>query len=142
MRYRLTYAYKNHWLKCIRQRSGNMKVREKNTPLADLIRQLDEKGRQENKPFWQTLAKKLNRPRRKAYEVNLFSLERHAGGKETVVVPGYVLGSGVITKPVTVAALKFSGKAEEKIRKAGGKVIGIEDFVGSKPNLKNVRIMG
>jgi large subunit ribosomal protein L18e len=142
MRYRLTYYYKNHWLKCIRQRDGNMKVRSKNEPLRELIRQLEEKGRHENKPFWQTLAKKINRPRRKAYEVNLFSLERNAKGRETVVVPGYVLGSGTITKPVTVAALKFSGKAEEKIRKAGGKVLPMEEFMGSRPNLKNVRIMG
>lgn len=118
-----------------------MKVREKSTLLADLIRKLDEKGRQENKPFWGTLAKKLNRPRRKSYEVNLFSLEKHAG-KETVVVPGYVLGSGEITKPVTVAALRFSGKAEAKIRKAGGKTLDIGDFIESKPNLKTVRIMG
>ncbi len=118
-----------------------MRVREKNELLADLIRKTEEKGRQENKPFWQALARKLNRPRRRAYEVNLFSLEKHAG-KETVVVPGYVLGSGEITKPVTVAALRFSGKAEEKIKKAGGKVMAIEDFVESKPNLKTVRIMG
>jgi large subunit ribosomal protein L18e len=118
-----------------------MQVRGKNPPLADLIRRLEEKGRQENKPFWQALAKKLNRPRRKAYEVNLFSLEKHAG-KETVVVPGYVLGSGEITKPVTVAALHFSAKAEEKIRKTGGKALDIDDFIGSRPNLKNVRIMG
>ncbi len=118
-----------------------MKVRGKNKLLADLIRKLDEKGRHENTPFWGTLAKKLNRPRRKAYEVNLFSLEKHAG-KETVVVPGYVLGSGDITKAVTVAALKFSGNAEEKIKKAGGKTLDIEDFVESKPNLKTVRIMG
>jgi len=118
-----------------------MKVRGKNELLADLIKKLDEKGRQENKPFWQALAKKLNRPRRKAHEVNLFSLEKHAG-KETVVVPGYVLGSGEITKPVTVAALKFSGNAEEKIKKAGGRTLDIEDFIESKPNLKTVRIMG
>ncbi len=141
MRYPLTYAYKKHWLKCIRQESGRMKVRNKNDILMDLIRKLDEKGRHENKPFWQALAKKLNRPRRKAYEVNLFSLEKYAG-KETVVVPGYVLGSGSITKPVTVAALRFSGKAQEKIEKAGGKVLDIGDFAESKPNLKAVKIMG
>jgi large subunit ribosomal protein L18e len=119
-----------------------MKVRSKNEILADLIMKLDEKGRQENKPFWQALAKKLNRPRRKAYEVNLFRLEKYASGKGTVAVPGYVLGSGSITKPVTVAALRFSKKAEEKIRKAGGKTIDLEKFADEKPNTRTVRIMG
>ncbi len=118
-----------------------MKVRNKNELLRDLIEKLEERGRQENVPFWGAIAKKLNRPRRKAYEVNLFSLERYAG-KETVLVPGYVLGTGDLTKPVTVAAIKFSSKAEEKIKKAGGKVVDIFDFVESKPNLKNVKIMG
>jgi large subunit ribosomal protein L18e len=118
-----------------------MKVREKNSLLKDLIVKLEVKGREENVPFWRTLAKKLNRPRRKAYEVNLFSLEKYAG-KETVVVPGYVLGTGEISKPVNVAALKFSGKAEEKIKKAGGKVMDVFDFAESKPNLKSVKIMG
>ncbi len=119
-----------------------MKVRDKNELLADLIRKLEEKGRQENAPFWGTLAKKLNRPRRKAYEVNLFRLQKNATGKETIVVPGFVLGSGSVSKPLTVAAVKFSVKAEEKIRKAGGKVMDIEKFVEGKPNLKAVRIMG
>jgi large subunit ribosomal protein L18e len=121
--------------------SVNMKVREKNSLLRDLITKLEAKGRDENKPFWGTLAKKLNRPRRKAYEVNLFSLEKHAG-KGTIVVPGYVMGTGDITKPVTVAAIKFSAKAEERIRKAGGKTMDMEEFTESKPTLKTVTIMG
>jgi len=118
-----------------------VKVRSKNELLRDLIEKLEVRSREEKVPFWSTLAKKLNRPRRQSYEVNLFSLEKHAG-KETVVVPGYVLGTGDITKPVTVAALKFSSKAEEKIKKAGGKVMDVFDFVESKPNLKAVKIMG
>ena len=119
-----------------------MKVRDKNPLLSGLIKKLDEKGRQENVPLWSALAKKLNRPRRKTYEVNLFSLEKNATGKETVVVPGSVLGSGELTKPVTVAALKFSGKAEEKIKKAGGKSVSIEEFIEDNPKAKGIRIMG
>ena len=119
-----------------------MKARGKNELLKDLIVKLEEKGRQENKPFWAALAKKLNRPRRKAYEVNLYSLERNATGKETIVFPGYVLGTGNITKPINVAAVKFSEKAREKIAKSGGKTMDMESFVESKPTLKSVRIMG
>jgi len=119
-----------------------MKVREKNTVLKELIIRLEERGRQENKPFWTALAKKLNKPRRNAYEVNLYELEKSATEKETIVVPGFVLGTGKISKPVNVAALKFTSKAREKITKAGGKTIDIEHFVEGKPKLKSVRIMG
>jgi large subunit ribosomal protein L18e len=119
-----------------------MKVRDKNEPLSDLIRKLQEKGRQENVPLWTAVAEKLNRPRRKAYEVNLYSLERNAPSKGTVVVPGYVLGAGSIKKPVTVAALKFSGKAAEKIEKAGGKAMHIEKLLEEKVHAKSISIMG
>ena len=119
-----------------------MKVRDKNDILRELIVSLDEMGRQEDVPLWSALAKKLNRPRRKAFEVNLSRIERHAGAKETVVVPGCVLGSGSLQKPLTIAALKFSKTAEEKIRKAGGKAVDLGKFVEGKPAAKNVRIMG
>ena len=119
-----------------------MRVRDKNEPLADLIRKLEEKGRHENVPLWTALAEKLNRPRRKGCEVNLYSLERSAPVKGTVVVPGCVLGAGSIKRPVTVAALRFSGKAQEKIEKAGGKAMHIEKLLDEKVHAKSVSIMG
>lgn len=119
-----------------------MKIRDKNELLAGLISQLEEKGRLENVPFWHALAKKLNRPRRMGYEVNLFKLEKNAGRKETIVVPGSVLGSGELTKPVTVAALRFSKGAEEKIRKAGGHTLSLEHFIRETRNVKGAVIMG
>ena len=107
-----------------------------------LISQLDERGRDEKAPFWSALAKKLNRPKRKGYEVNLFKLEKNAPGKSTIVVPGSVLGTGVLTKPLTVAALRFSKGAEEKIKKAGGHTMSIESFIEEKKSGKGVLIMG
>ena len=118
-----------------------MEIRDKNPMLAGLIKKLDEKGRQEKAPIWESLAERLNRPRRRMSEVNLFSLERHASGKETVVVPGLVLGAGDVSKPLIVVALRFSRIAEEKIRKAGGKCMSIEKFMEEKAP-KGARIMG
>lgn len=119
-----------------------MKIRDKNTQLKELISKLDEMGREEKGQFWSALAKKLNRPRRQGHEVNLFSLDRNAPGKSTVVVPGTVLGTGAITKPLTVAALRFSRGAEEKISKAGGRCMSIESFMQEKKSGKGVLIMG
>jgi len=118
-----------------------MKVRDKNPHLAELIMKLEQMGRQENVPIWGALAEKLNRPRRKRYEANLYKLDKYAKGKETIVVPGMVLGTGEISKPVTVAALKFSRIAEEKIRKAGGRCMSIEKLAEEKA-AKGVRIIG
>jgi large subunit ribosomal protein L18e len=119
-----------------------MKIREKNPRLKGLISQLEQGGGKEKAPFWSALAKKLNRPKRKGYEVNMFRLEKNAPGKATVVVPGSVLGAGNLTKPLTVAALRFSKGAEEKIKKAGGRCMSIDQFIEEKKSLKGVLIMG
>jgi len=115
-----------------------MKIRAKNHVLKDLIEDLRKKGVEQ--PIWTSLAHGLNRPQRNKHEVNLYDIERNAQAKETIVVPGVVLGSGIVTKPVTVAALKFSGQAQNVIEKAGGKCLSIQEVMNSKP--ETLRILG
>ena len=59
--------------------------------------------------------------------INLRELESLAGDKKEINLGdhGYdkVLGSGLITKKLTVKAKAFSAHAKEKIEKAGGKAI-------------------
>ena len=66
----------------------------------------------------------------------------HIGDEETALIPGKVLSSGDLTKKLTIAAWTFSDKAEEKIKKAGGKSISIEDLMKNNPDGKNIRILG
>ena len=119
-----------------------MKVRAKHEELKGLIQTLHRKGVEEGAPIWSAVAAGLNRPRRRGYEVNLQRIESYADSKDTIVVPGSVLASGEISKPVTVVALRFSAEAERKIKKAGGKTMDIEELVKSNPKGKGVRIMG
>ena len=115
-----------------------MKIREKNEPLQKLIGDL---LRQE-RPVWRALARDLNRSRRKGFRVNLYRIEKHGKGKETLVVPGVVLGSGEIKKVRNVAALRFSESAREKLEKAGGRCLTIRELLEKNPQGKGVRIMG
>jgi len=115
-----------------------MKVREKNPILKKEIERLSQAGVE--KPVWKAVAKGMNRPRRRRYEVNLSKLERFAAQGDTVIVPGIVLGEGELKKRVTVAAVKFSADAKRKIEKAGGKCLSIEE--ASKMEPSKVRIMG
>ena len=43
---------------------------------------------------------------------------------------------------MTIAAWSFSEKAQEKIQKAGGKYISIDDLLKSNPDGKDIRILG
>ena len=115
-----------------------LKLRSKHQQLQHLIIELDSK----EKPFWKAVAKGLNRPRRVGHKINLYRLDKIAGGKETVVVPGIVLGTGEVTKKLNVAALKFSGSARQKIEKAGGNCWSIEQLAKENPEGKGVRIFG
>jgi large subunit ribosomal protein L18e len=115
-----------------------MKIREKNPLLRKEIESLARAGIE--KPAWKAVAKGLNRPRRKRFEVNLSRLEKFAKQDDTIIVPGVVLGEGEIKKNVTVAAVKFSSVARKKIEKAGGKCLTIEQ--ASKMEPSKIRIMG
>jgi len=112
-----------------------------NPYLRKLIEDLRKKSLELKAPIWKVVAEKLNNPRRGKIEVNLVSIERNAGKSKTIVVPGVVLGSGEITKPVNVAAWKFSPAAEEKIKKAKGSVLTIEELVKENPKGSGVKIL-
>ncbi len=117
-----------------------MKLRNKSSK--PLIEKLHKEGIEKKAKVWKAVAKDLNRPRRKRFEVNLTRIEKNSKPKETIVVPGVDLGGGGIKKQVVVAAMKFSGKAKEKIEKSGGKCLSIEDLYEKNPKGKGVRIMG
>lgn len=90
-------------------------------------------------PAWERVTEELSGSTRNASEVNLSSIERYSAG--VVLVPGTVLGTGELSKPVTVAALKFSKSAKEKITKAGGKAMTITELAKENPKCSNVKIM-
>lgn len=91
--------------------------------------------------IWSDVAEKLEKPRRIRVEVNVSDIDRNANDKKNIVVPGIVLAAGEITKPVTVAAWRFSREAEEKIKNAKGKCITIEELMKQSPKGSNVRIL-
>lgn len=117
-----------------------MKLRNKSSK--DLVERLHKEGIKNKANVWKAVAKELNRPRRKRFEVNLARIEKHSKPKEKIIVPGIVLGSGEIKKKVVIAALKFSGNAKEKIEKSGGECLSIEELYEKNPEGKGVRIMG
>ena len=112
-----------------------------NPLLKTLIEELREQGYREKIPFLLEIAKKLETSRRKRPEVDLSKLNRVCKENEIVIVPGKVLSSGILKKPLTVAAANFSMTAVEKIQKAGGKALSIKELIQSNPRGKAIRIV-
>jgi len=113
-----------------------MKIRNKNPVLRNLIAELEK----QKEPVWKAVARGLNRPRRIRFEVGLNRLQRYAKPNENIVVPGVVVGLGEISKPITVAALRFTADAKAKIESAKGRCLSIQEMIDTKP--KRVRILG
>jgi len=112
-----------------------------NPRLSSLIADLKSAAREDGVDVWQDVADRLEKPRRTHAEINLGRIERYARPDETVVVPGKVLGSGVLDKGVTVAAVDFSGTAETKIEQADGTAVRLEQALEDNPDGENVRVM-
>ena len=118
------------------------KVSKTNEHLLGLIKELYEASHKEDAPIWRDVARRLERSNRLHPEVNVGKIDRYANKNERVVVPGKVLGSGDLTKPVHVAAWRFSDSARTKIEAAGGKALTIAEMVSAAPKGTDVRILG
>ena len=118
---------------------GNTKT---NPLLQTLIQELKKNANEHDAPIWKDIALRLEKPSRNWPVVNLDKIDKHIKEKETALVPGKVLSSGNLSKKVSIAAWSFSDKSAEKIKKAGGTLLSIDELVRVNPKGKDVRILG
>ncbi|NYZ77654.1 50S ribosomal protein L18e [Candidatus Micrarchaeota archaeon] len=114
-----------------------LKSRKENLVLLSLIETLAK----DDKPVWKKVILELSRPRRSRVEVNLSKLDEYGNDGGTVLVPGKVLGSGSLSKKMTIAAYSFSGTAKKLIADAGGKALSIESLYKANPTGRDVLIL-
>ena len=113
-----------------------------NTQLAELIHELKKASNQNDAGLWKRVALDLEKPTRQRRIVNLSKISRYCNEDEVVIVPGKVLGSGELTKKITIAAYQFSDQARDKIKEAKGTSIGIVELIKKNPKGQKVRIIG
>lgn len=118
------------------------RVKSTNPELLSIVRLLRKKSSETGANVWRDVAKRLSTSRRRRVAVNLSRLNRYTKAKETVIVPGKVLGAGRLDHPINVAAFTFSEQAKTKILKAKGKCLSVQELVKKNPKGTNVKIMG
>ena len=114
----------------------------KNLQLESLIKNLKKKSIEENVAIWKRIAVDLEKPSRNRRIVNLNKLDKNSKEGEIIVVPGKVLGDGVIQKNIVVAAYQFSGSAMKKLQESKSTIMKINDLVDKYPKGQKVRIIG
>jgi len=104
-------------------------TREKTKKLIAMLEKASRKGK---KALWLDIAERLGKPSRQKHSVNLWKVDKLARlfkGKH-LLVPGKVLGKGVLQEKASVIAFGFSETARERIEKAGGKAMELEEAIG------------
>ena len=69
-------------------------------------------------------------------------LEYKVNKNSKVLIPGKLLGSGNISKKMTVSAYSFSETAKSKVEAAGGKCVSYNDFIKTNPKGTDVVVIG
>ncbi len=99
-----------HWVK----KSLVKLTRKTNPRIVSLILTLKERANGDSAPIWKDVAKRLEAPSRNYAAVNISKINRHTAEDDVLLIPGKVLGAGLLDHPVTVAAVTFSESAVEK----------------------------
>lgn len=113
-----------------------------NPLLKNLIQELKKKSREQSVNIWRRIANDLEKPTRQRRIVNLSSISRYTKENEVIVVPGKVLGAGILNHKISISAFQFSNGAKEKIEKAGAKIIPLLELSKENPTGKRIRIIG
>jgi len=113
-----------------------------NPHLKSLVLELKKESTIQKAGIWDRIAEDLEKPTRQRRVVNISRLNRNTKPNEVIVVPGKVLGSGILNHSLVVAAFSFSQSAKERIEQAKGKCLAIPELIKQNPKGKDVRIIG
>lgn len=108
----------------------------------EIVIKLKKQSVEKKVKLWKEIASRLEKPKRIHPVVNVGKLETYLNKGDSAIIAGKLLGDGIITKSVTVSALKISDSAKEKIEKAGGKCLTYEEIMSKNPKGSKIRIMG
>jgi large subunit ribosomal protein L18e len=119
---------------------------EKSNPQLTLLRETlkasaKASAREQQVGIWKDLARRLDAPSNNFAEVNLSRLNRYTTSGDVVLVPGKVLGAGLLDHPIFIGALAFSEKARSKILAADGNIVTIDEIIQRSPRGSNVKII-
>lgn len=117
------------------------KSKTTNKVLFDTVNDLRKLSNKTKVGTWKAVAQKLSTTASQRAQVNVSKLDKVCKDGELVIVPGKVLGDGIISKKVNVIAFNASDSAISKIEKAGGKFTEIREFIKKEPKDKP-RIIG
>ena len=119
-----------------------MKMRKTNPTIKEVLEGL-KKLKNDRPGLYKAVKKGLLRPRRRKVEVNLSHISRIVKDEGSlVIVPGKVLGAGILERKLSIAAYAFSETAKKKIEESGGSALELTSLLEDRALPKNYTIIG
>jgi large subunit ribosomal protein L18e len=113
-----------------------------NTAIDNTIWTLRRAFKKNKAQIWKALEYELSSRRSNRREVNVGRLSDITKEEDVVIVPGKILGSGVIDHKLTICTFSISEGAAKKILETGGNIITLDRLIEKYPDGKGVRIIG
>ena len=89
---------------------------------------------------WRRVGEILAYPKRKAVLINLGELDKNSKEGDTIVVPGKVLGEGIMSKKIAVVAFAFSKEAEKKLKEKKCDMISVKEEMKKNPKAQGIKL--
>ena len=105
-----------------------------------VLKALKKAYKETNRPIWRAVYK-VSEKNAEKHVVNVSKLERLVPEGSYVIVLGKVLGGGSLNKKLYVGAFGFSRAGKEKIIKAGGEALLIDEFAEKYKDQKGIIIV-
>jgi len=119
-----------------------MSAFQKNDVLKNTIIALEKQSKKEKVQIWDRIAYELRAPTRQLRVVNVKKIAQLTEKDDSIIIPGKLLGTGVITHAVRVVCYQSSPSAVDKIKAAGGSVVNVLDELKKNPKGSKLRIIG
>jgi large subunit ribosomal protein L18e len=102
---------------------------------------LERAAKENHADIWRQASMMLSSTKAQRVEISLGRMSRIAEAGSTLLVPGKVLGDGILDKKLVVGAFSFSTTARTKIEAAGGSALSLEQLVKKHPKGSGIKLV-
>lgn len=113
-----------------------------NQIVRQMAKDLKKASTKNDAPIWSKLAEMALKPSSVRRTVNINKINELTKDNDVVVVPGKVLGTGIISHKITLSSFTISNSAATKILESGGKILNFENMIEQFPTGKGVIMLG
>ncbi len=113
-------------------------IEYQNPERTELIKKLKSKN---SAAIYKAAALELSKVRKNRREVNIRKINELTKEGDVVMVPGKVLGEGLLDHKVEISAFSFTEDAKNKIKKSGSIAITLGEIIEKNPSGSNIKLI-